>query len=213
MGSGALPFAQRRAVIPGPRVMCLGDSITLGTGSDSTGGYRGFLWQTMPGFRPIGTSTQDSLVAMLGTTAYDQHDGFGGQNISVIASSLPGYLAAVGAPDVVLFNTGANDGWDITVLGPNMATIYGLFQAANPKVMIIQGAPTINPSSTSGEVAAWATNQPLVANKVSQLGGICCALPFLQDSDMFDSLHPVASGYTKIAAAWAKTLCSYGLSL
>jgi lysophospholipase L1-like esterase len=195
--------------------MCLGDSITLGTASDATGGYRGFLWQLMPGFRPIGTSTQDSLLSMLGTTAYDQHEGFGGQNISIIASSLPGYLAAVGAPDVVLFNTGANDAWDYTILAPKITIIHDLFVAANPNVKFIQSCPTINPGTGNPTwVSEWSTNQPLIGAFLATLSNtITCPMPFLQDSELFDGLHPNVNGYIKMAAAWSKILCQLNIGL
>jgi lysophospholipase L1-like esterase len=188
--------------------MCLGDSITLGNGYDAGGGYRGYLFGSMPLLHPIGTTNQDSLYGVLGTTGYDMHDGFGGQNISVIASSLPGYLALAGAPDIVLFNTGANDAWDATVLNPKIQIIYDLFVAANPNVFFVQACPTINPGTGNPTwVSEWSTNQPLVAAKLATLPrAIACPMPFLPDADFLDGLHPVASGYLKMSNAWQVTL-------
>jgi lysophospholipase L1-like esterase len=217
MGSGALPFAQRRAVYPGPRIMFLGDSITHGNGSDATGGYRGPLCQLMPGLRPIGTSILNPIDAIVGP-GYDQQEGHPGFTSINITAGIASYIATVGAPDVVLYHIGANDdfGFFPTQVADNMAATFAILQAANPNVLMLMGCPQVPPYTTDNtRYPYWLSGIPTLAARIASIPGIiqCPVGAKFVDADLSDGIHPVYSGYVKMAAAWALNLCALGLSL
>jgi lysophospholipase L1-like esterase len=218
MGSGALPSARRFAVYPGPRVMFLGDSITFGSASTATGGYRGLLCQLMPGLRPIGTQTTPLISPYLGVTGYDQHEGHGGQDSIFITANIASYIALVGAPDVVLYCIGMNDffGENPGQVPSNMNATFAILQAANPKVQMLMACPQTPPVSTDNtRYPYWLSGQAPLAAAIAATPGIiqCPVGAQFTDADIADGIHPNLSGYTKMAAAWSSTLCGLNIGL
>src|ERR1700690_4447533 len=196
-----------------PKILCLGDSITHGNGSDSTGGYRGPLFATLTsGFQSTGIYSANPLTTYLGRAEFNNHGGLPGQTTNGLLTTVPQMIAQVGPPDIVLCHIGTNDSYLPVTILPNITTVYGYFLAVNPNVRFIIANPLINPS-TSGPASLtdWAALTPLVASTIAPFtNAIACPMPFLPDSDMFDNLHPVLSGYQKMKAAWVATLASLG---
>ena len=100
------------------RVMPLGDSITNGTGSNDTAGYRGFLWTFLKnaGYNVdfVGSATSNPGII----EGMDiNHEGHGGWKIDDrygstgkgIYEMLPTWCGMFEAPNVILLHLGTND--------------------------------------------------------------------------------------------------------
>jgi lysophospholipase L1-like esterase len=192
-------------VPPSPRVMFLGDSITYGVGSASGSGYRGFLLSHFPDFQPRGTLTNGP-----GDTP---HEGHGGYASDRIAAGFPGWLAAVGPVDIVLLHCGTNDG-DPPPDGAAIAitSIYATLMASNPNAILFVASPYIKPRSNRLDLMTqWQDKTaPLAARIPSLPRAIAVVMPDLAYGDYLDDLHPVDSGYQKMADAWDSALAAVG---
>jgi lysophospholipase L1-like esterase len=185
--------------------MFLGDSITDGVGSVSGSGYRGFLLSHFPDFQPRGTLTNGP--------SYTPHEGHGGYASDRLAAGFPGWLAAVGPVDIVLLHCGTNDG-DPPPDGAAIAitSIYATLMASNPNAILFVASPYIKPRSNRLDLlASWQDkNVPLAARIPSLPRAIAVVMPDLAYADYLDDLHPVDSGYEKMAAAWGSALAAAG---
>ena len=190
--------------------MFLGDSITFGVGNGLDGGYAGTLCRDTRLIRPIGTilHTMDPSTG----PGYDHCEGHSGFTSIDITNGIASYIAAVGAPDIVLYNIGANDGFGTTPnqVPDNMALTFATLKAANPNVVMLMACPQCPPRSDNPFYGAWVTGAPVLAARIATIPGIvaCPVGVGITDADMFDGLHPGPTGYAKMAAAWAATLRS-----
>jgi lysophospholipase L1-like esterase len=199
------------------RIMPLGDSITAGPGC-----WRALLWDHL---QRTGYTNTDFVGTQVGggcAVAHDgDHEGHGGFSATGIAdqNQLPGWLAATN-PHIVLMHLGTNDLWGGTISTDAILAAYtklvGQMRANNPdvKVIVAQIIP-MEPANCTGcaqrvvalnnAIPGWAaglstSRSPITV--VDQWTGFSAA------TDTFDGVHPVDSGFRKMADRWYPALTS-----
>lgn len=187
------PLAAKRTVL------ALGDSITLGVGDGgSNGGYRGDL---------IGLASSNEAFWFLGPTKdyannapNNRHAAVGGSKVDAHLTQFNAALAAGWDPSIILYCGGRNDisAGEVSSLP---SRYNALFSAFGGRRAIVHVVPPSNPTgpetaTANGHLATAAASYPnitIVDGALSSPG------------DLFDSVHPNAGGYDKMAAAyWAE---------
>ena len=204
----------------GKRVMAIGDSITLGAGSQ--GGYRILLESRLMAegykFEFVGSSTENSkgLVS-------PKHEGHGGWSTTDITSGKPGQgqkgkmldWLTKHKPDTVLLMTGTNDSvWvtkqEWTAKYQKMLDVVFKF---NPKMKVVLAAIPRSDSTVTGkdwgEAMCFDVVKSVVANRRSRGFMVTmadCYTSFNVETDLSDAYHPNQNGYRKIANAFYSAL-------
>ena len=205
----ALGFASHAVAQTPARIMPLGDSITAAPGC-----WRAYLWTQLQtaGFTNIdfvGTSTDRSGCGF----AFDEeHEGHSGFSITGIADQnlLPNWLTAAN-PSIVIVHLGTNDMWGHFIALQTKLTastkLIGQMRTHNPgmKIIVAQIIPMDPTSCTTcnadviefnNALPAWAaglTTAQSPITLVNQFTG------FDVGADTFDRVHPVDSGFRKMA--------------
>ncbi|MFF0468404.1 cellulose binding domain-containing protein [Micromonospora zamorensis] len=189
----------------GVRVMPLGDSIT--DGFNVPGGYRIELWQrfTTGGYRVDFVGSQFNGPASLGD---HDHQGHSGWTIAQIDANVVNWLRATN-PRTVLLHIGTNDMYGDTSGAPGrLAALVDKItnNAPNAEVFV---ATIVPKSGADNQVRAYNAAIPGIvqtraaAGKRVHLVDMYRALTL---SDLADGVHPNATGYRKMAAAWYDAL-------
>ncbi|WP_245601603.1 cellulose binding domain-containing protein [Hamadaea tsunoensis] len=197
------------------RIMPLGDSITGGPGC-----WRALLWDRLQrnGFTNIDfVGTQPGGGCGLATWDGD-NEGHGGFSATGIANQnqLPGWLAAT-HPDIVLMHLGTNDIWGNTPTASILAaysTLVDQMRASNPamKVLVAQIIPmtpsgcTWCPSGVTAldsAIPAWAAGKSTAQSPITVVDQYT---GFDSVADTSDGVHPVDSGFQKMADRWYPAL-------
>ncbi|KAI8409226.1 hypothetical protein FOFC_09061, partial [Fusarium oxysporum] len=198
------------SALPNLRIMPLGDSITKGSGSSGTVGYRGPLRQKL-----LSKGANDDItVDMIGTLSHgnmvdNNHEGHSGEYLADINRYWKQSIEA--RPNVVLVHAGTNNmdkNRDLDIALDLMTSIIdGVFQSAPDATILV--APVI-----------WANKPAMQANtdrfnpqvreliKLRQTQGKHI-LPVEIDitvSDLSDLKHPNDRGYEKMANAWLEAI-------
>lgn len=193
----------------GVRVMPLGDSITEGT--QVPGGYRIGLWQRFAGagYRVDLVGSQFNGPTGLGD---HDHEGHPGWRIDQIDAQIVTWLRATN-PRTVLLHIGTNDilqNFNVAEAPARLSTLVDHITATVPDAEVF--VATIIPLANSGQEAAVrtfnATIPGMVQSKVNagkhvHLVDMHAALT---TADLIDGIHPTATGYDKMAAAWFTAL-------
>ncbi len=206
----AFGIASRAEAQTPVRIMPLGDSITAAPGC-----WRAYLWTQLQsaGFTNIdfvGTSTDRSGCGF----AFDEeHEGHSGFSITGIAdqNQLPAWLTAAN-PSIVIVHLGTNDMWGHFIALQTKLTaltkLIGQMRTHNPgmKIIVAQIIPMDPTNCTTcnadviefnNALPAWAaglTTAQSPITLVNQFTG------FDVGADTFDRVHPVDSGFRKMAA-------------
>jgi lysophospholipase L1-like esterase len=193
------------------RIMPLGDSITAGPGC-----WRALLWDHLQrtGFTDIdfvGTQPGGGC-----SVPFDgDHEGHGGFAATGIAdqNQLPPWLAAT-HPDIVLMHLGTNDMWGGFIPTSAILTAYSKLvdqmRASNSNMKIIVAKiipmePSGCPTCPQGVVAlnnaipGWAAGKTTAQSPITvvdQWTGFNAA------TDTNDGVHPIDSGFQKMADRW-----------
>lgn len=201
----ALSFALvQQAVFPEPiRVMPMGDSITWGY--DTPGGYRVHLWNAWRGVQLdfVGSQTANSAAGL----PDPQHEGYGGfttANLRVFAAA----RIVAYRPHIVLLLAGTNDiasgvGWQAAFT--SFTELWTTMINADPNVVLYVGTLTLRTDGWwnlcqiyNSALRNWAIGKPRT---------ILVELEYiLQPQDLWDTVHPNASGYLKLGNAWAAAI-------
>jgi lysophospholipase L1-like esterase len=216
--TAALAFtaAQTPASAQAPtRIMPLGDSITAGPGC-----WRALLWDRL---QQTGFTNIDFVGTQPGggcSVPHDgDHEGHGGFSATGIAdqNQLPPWLDATD-PDIVLMHLGTNDMWGgfipIDTILAAYTKLVGQMRANNPSMTIVvaqiipmdpSGCPTCAPGvvELNNAIPGWAAGlttaqSPIVV--VDQWTG------FDTVADTNDGVHPIDSGFQKMADRWYPAL-------
>jgi lysophospholipase L1-like esterase len=185
------------------KVMPLGDSITLGLDG---GGYRLRLWQRLVQQEKLNidfVGSEQSGPAKLGDK---HHEGHGGWRIDQVRAIIDSTLAMY-TPDVVLLHIGTNDLGQYYQPDSAPARLRDLADricADRPGIDLIIAA-----------IIPIVAREALVKEYNGQIPGVVAGLQesgckahyvdmsrIVAVSELFDGVHPVSSGYSKIADAW-----------
>ncbi|MGC5290529.1 cellulose binding domain-containing protein [Micromonospora sp. DT231] len=191
----------------GVRVMPLGDSIT--DGFNVAGGYRIELWQrfTSGGYRIDFVGSQFNGPSSLGD---HDHEGHSGWTIAQIDANVVNWLRATN-PRTVLLHIGTNDMYGDTSGAPGrLATLVDRITNTAPNADVF--VATIIPKSGADNVVRGynaaipgIVQTRAAAGKRVHLVDMYRALTL---GDLADGVHPNATGYRKMAAAWYDALRS-----
>lgn len=177
------------------RIMCVGDSLTLGTGSTDGAGYRPWL---------------DSLLVRRRTSVAFTVVAEGGQTLRHMAPLALGALPTA-QPDIVLVNIGTND-----AVQPDMADFqarYGTFVDA-----ILASSPTVRVACARIAMSreTWMANAQAPVNTAvdqvvaaRQAGGRVAAadMTVLSSRHTVDGTHPL--NYLRAAQQWANAIAPW----
>ena len=194
------------------RVMAMGNSITRGSNSFSTGSYRGPLDQLFT------NAGQDiDFVGRLTDGAPNlpdpQHEGVRGRMALELAGEISSILSAnrpevillmIGTNDVIGENAIDNDGASANVVASRIVTNVNNIHAIDPSIHVLVAGllPTTEPEG----VSIAATNAGLIAS-INALEDQGRAVSFVDTSsitlsDLSDGIHPSPSGHLKLANIW-----------
>jgi hypothetical protein len=189
------------------RIMPLGDSITAGPGC-----WRAYLWDRL---QKAGHTNIDFVGTQPGggcSVPFDgDHEGHGGFSATGIAEQdqLPPWLAAA-RPDVVLMHLGTNDMWGsfrpIDTIIAAYSKLVDQMRASNPdmRILVAQIIPMACPEcahvvALNKAIPAWAAGKTTARSPITvvdQWTGFDTA------TDTNDGVHPVDSGFRKMADRW-----------
>jgi lysophospholipase L1-like esterase len=210
----ALGFAAQAPAQTPVRIMPLGDSITAGPGC-----WRAYLWNRLQtaGYNNIdfvGTGS-DGGSCNPGFSYDFDHEGHSGFSITGIAAgnNLPPWLTAA-RPDVIVMHLGTNDMWGGHIPLGNKITaltqLIGQMRAFNPNIKLV--AAKIIPMDAAGCTTCMAdvvAFNDALATLAAQLGTAQSPIlvadlwtGFDVVNDTFDRVHPVTSGFIKMANAF-----------
>ncbi|WP_432842818.1 SGNH/GDSL hydrolase family protein [Dactylosporangium sp. CA-092794] len=204
--AGSEPAAAGRPDRPVVKIMPLGDSIT--DGRNVPGGYRAPLWKNL--------TAMGARVDFVGSTKGGprslpdrDHEGHSGWRIDEIDAHVVTWVNAAN-PAVVLLHIGTNDAvqdYHFAEAPARLGKLIDHIRAAAPDADIYVAAITPLDQRTYEErVQAFNARIPdLVASRGPKVHFVDMHAA-LKLSDLDDGVHPNASGYSKMAAAWADAL-------
>ena len=191
-------------------IMPLGDSITAGTGSLSTGGYRLQLYDLLSAggysFDFVGSQSSGSLPD-------PNHEGHVGAYAEDILANVTGWLS-LNPANIILLHIGTNDinhGEAPASVVADVNGILGDIYQASPSSNVIL-AEIINFQTYNPNITAYNSLVGALSTTWSSKPGFLTivdmenALDYTTDMD--DLLHPNLSGYDKMAAVWYPALAS-----
>jgi lysophospholipase L1-like esterase len=198
------------------RIMPLGDSITVGIGDGTTGGYRGPLYQQLTG---AGYSVDFVGSQTTGAITDPNNEGHSGWRAEQIRDNIFDWLIARPA-DIVLLHIGTNDisqgekAAGITVeIGQILDTIKS-YESGHGAAITVVLARIINrstPSSALGleTTALNASIGSMAATRMAagdHLVVVDMEPALAYPGDLADVVHPNTSGYGKMATVWFNAL-------
>ncbi|MFI5617676.1 GDSL-type esterase/lipase family protein [Streptomyces sp. NPDC051567] len=195
-------FPDWGATVPRLAVMPLGDSITLGVGSNTRTGYRPALARSL--------ATDVRTVEFVGSQQDadgTRHEGHSGWRIDQIQANIEPWLAEA-KPNVVLLHIGTNDmnrNYQVATAPQRLGGLLDQIHAASPDTTVVVASlvPAVD-RAVQERVDAYNRAIPgIVADraqrgyKISQV-----SMSALTTSDLNDRLHPNNSGYVKMGNAF-----------
>ncbi|TDC80420.1 SGNH/GDSL hydrolase family protein [Streptomyces hainanensis] len=192
----------------GVRVMPLGDSIT--DGFNVPGGYRIGLWERLV----AGGQTVDFVGSMSngpGNLGDRDHEGHSGWTIAGIDANVSRWLTTY-QPQTILLHIGTNDiyGSDPGGAPARLRTLVNRITSQLPQAYLFLATITPLPAFDAG-VRAFNAAVPGIVRDQANAGRrvhLVDMYAALTNADIADGVHPNATGYNKMAAAWYNALRS-----
>jgi acyl-CoA thioesterase-1 len=196
---------------PAPlRIMPLGASSTVGTGSAATAGYRGPL---------LGLLARDGVAVDLVGSQRDgsasvpdrDHEGHGGWTLARLQPFVGDWVRAH-RPAVVLLHAGTNDlleGASGAVAARRLERVLDALHAASPTAhVVVAGVWAPLPGAAAARAELARLTAALVAGRQARGHPISYVetATLLAPADFTDSLHANAAGYRRIAAMWHRAI-------
>lgn len=224
----ALTVAMPAEANPTLRIMPLGDSITYGSGSTATAGYRGPLWTALKdaGYAVdyVGTQTGNQPT---GIDGFDpDHEGYPGWRVSHATKGLleqmDDVFATVRDPHVILLLVGTNDTGDGQQHEQHLMEYYEALVdklcTAQPDAYVVASSITWrgddatrdewNNTYFNNRIVDFVTAQQAKGRRVTYVDmrtALGSDLANFENNDLStvtDKLHPNATGYAKMAKVW-----------
>ena len=200
--------------VPGVlRIMPLGSSSTVGTGSLATAGFRGPL-ETLLAADHIAFDMVGSQRSGPPSLPDRDHEGHAGWTMRRMQPFVAVWFARQ-HPDVVLLQVGTNDllvGTSPAVTAQRLDTMLSTIgAAASHAYVIVAGvwAPLPAHASARAQFAHLASEVVSRHRAQGQSTTFVDTSTLLGSTDLFDGLHPNAAGYRKIAVVWERAISSY----
>lgn len=203
------------------RILCLGDSLTVGSGVGVVGGgYRWFLKRSLDA-RGFETDFVGGQTDCPGPLDDPEHEGHGGRTTRELLSGYgawpggPAKVAELG-PDVVLVLSGRNDPDPLNfpaVLADYRALVFALC-AARPQARVVVSNLVRARTVDAYEAARLSIADLAVQQAVYEAGLLGYRAQFvdaLRESrlgfaDFSDGVHLSDSGYAKLARVWFRAV-------
>lgn len=212
---GILKPVAHRSRIPatGIRIMCLGDSITVGAGTND-GGYRKRLHELLVK-AGISHDFVGSQTAGSGNMTDPEHEGYGGKNTSEISRRASPHFSKVAA-HLYLVHVGTNDVSEIRDMDGRLRHLLDQIYSATPEATVIL-AKIIN-RSDGGRLTELDSIRAGIEPVVNDYRRRQRSIQWVDQNHLGprdfppgDLFHPNDSGYRKMAAVWFKGILSaYG---
>ena len=210
-GSAGSPIPVRAGAASGVaasepvRIMPLGASSTVGTGSTSTAGYRGPFQQLMAA-NGVPVELVGSQRDGPASVPDRDHEGHGGWTLARMAPHVVGWVREA-RPDVVLLHAGTNDliqGASAETAAQRLDAVLDAVHEASDADVIVAGVWAPLPSRVRNR-AAFATEAAAVVAEHRAAGHrvhYADTADLLTRADLADGLHPNSAGYERIAGMW-----------
>ena len=212
--AGAVPVQRSVATAPAPgpvvlRVMPLGASSTVGSGSPETAGYRGPL-QTLLARDGVTVDMVGSHRSAPASVRDGDYEGYGGLTLEDMRPLVAAWVRRA-APDVVLLHIGTNDllkGSSPQTAARRLGDVLSQIVTVSDAHVIVAGVWAPLP----GEARDRAEFNRLSAAAVAQFQQRGHSMRYLDVSEpleadeLADGLHPNATGYRMIAAMWERQI-------
>jgi acyl-CoA thioesterase I len=201
------------------RVMPIGDSITQGHQNWGPT-YRYELWRlfaaTGHDLDFVGSMTRTISGGYVEPNFDQHHEGRNGWRVDQVNAQLDVWMRA-SQPQVLLVHLGHNDliqGQTVTSTIDDLDALIDIARAVNPAVMIAIAQPIPCAHSNSfcraAELAELAQRLPALGlartSAASRVLIVDMRSDFSIDADLYDGLHPDASGDRKLAERWLAAL-------
>jgi acyl-CoA thioesterase I len=194
------------------RIMPLGSSSTVGVGSPATAGYRGPL-ESLLAREKIAFVMVGSEEAGPPSVPDRRYEGHSGWTMAQIQPRVAGWMKAQ-RPDVVLLQVGTNDlndGVSAPATAARLDKLLTTIHRTRDAMVIVAGvwAPLRTHAQARAEYERLAAEVVARHRKRGEAVTFVDASRLLGPGDLFDTLHPDADGYRKIAAMWNREIVAF----
>lgn len=218
------------------QIMCLGDSITYGAGAE--GGYRNRLYSNLNNagvsFTFVGSAT-DNPSPLLTSAGQSKHEGHSGYTIQQIEGNLDADTGTAGnnggywlagtstraaiSPDIILLHIGTNNLVETPeTLSNRLNSLMGhIFKDCPNTALVVAGIVPFPDPQYESVAIAYNALIPSLVDGYAKKGRKCyfvdmhSALNPTTDFGVNDKVHPIQSGYDKMADVWFHALQTNGL--